>query len=228
MNFSPTLVQLWEEGLIWTEGVLPTLYLTAISTVLAYIIGMPLGILLHYTSKDGIKPIAWLNKTLGIIVNILRSVPFIILMVALIPFARLIVGKSYGNSAMIVTLVIAAFPYIARMVESSIKEVDKGVIEAAQSMGISNFKLITKVLIPEAKPSLITGAVISTVTVLSYTAMASTISADGLGAIAIINGHQQMNNDVIWVCCLLIVIIVQVIQEIGMLISRKSDKRIRN
>ena len=153
--------------------------------------------------------------------------PFIILMVAMLPVAKLVVGKSLGNSAMIVTLVIAATPYIARMVESSIKEVNHGVIEAAQSMGATNFQLIYKVLIPEAKPSLIIGAVISTVTVLGYSAMAGTIGGGGLGMIAITYGHQRSNPDIIWVSVVLIVIIVQVIQEVGMRIAHKTDKRSR-
>ena len=151
--------------------------------------------------------------------------PFIVLMVAMLPVAKLIVGTSMGNSAMIVMLVIAAAPYVARMVESSIKEVSSGVIEAAQSMGASNMRIIFKVLIPEAKPSLIVGAVISTVTILSYSAMAATIAGGGLGAIAIIWGHQRFNEEIIWICVALIIIIVQIIQEVGMRIAKATDKR---
>ena len=151
--------------------------------------------------------------------------PFIILMVAMLPVAKFIVGTSLGNKAVIVTLVIAAAPYVARMVESSIKEVDKGVIEAAEAMGTPRFQIITKVLIPEAKPSLITGAVISMVTVLGYSAMAATIGGTGLGQIAIVYGHQRFNQDIIWFAALLCIIIVQVIQEVGMYIVRKTDKR---
>jgi len=168
-----------------------------------------------------------LNKILSVFVNIFRSIPFIILMVAMLPVAKLLVGTSIGNKAMIVTLVIAAAPYVARMVESSLKEVDAGVIEAAQAMGSSNFQIITKVLIPEAKPSLIIGAVISTVTILGYSAMSATIGGTGLGQIAIVYGHQRFKDDIIWICMVLIVIIVQIIQEVGMLIARKTDKRIR-
>ena len=153
------------------------------------------------------------------------SVPFIILMVAMLPVAKFIVGTSLGNKAVIVTLVIAAAPYVARMVESSIKEVDKGVIEAAEAMGTPRFQIITKVLVPEAKPSLITGAVISMVTVLGYSAMAATIGGTGLGQIAIVYGHQRFNQDIIWFAALLCIIIVQVIQEVGMYIVRKTDKR---
>lgn len=181
---------------------------------------------MRITDKEGICPISWLNKILGVIVNVFRSIPFVILMIAMLPAAKLIVGTSLGNKAMIVTLIIAAVPYVARMAESSIKEVDKGVIEAAQAMGTSSFKIIYKVLIPEAKPSLIVGSVISLVTILGYSAMAGTIGGGGLGMIAITYGYQRFNNDIIWICVLLTVIIVQLIQEIGMLIAKKTDKRI--
>ncbi len=147
-------------------------------------------------------------------------------MVACLPAAKFIVGTSLGNKAMIVMLVIAAIPYVARMTESSFKEVDKGVVEAAQAMGSSTLKIIYKVLIPEAKPALMVGAVISLVTILGYSAMAGTIGGGGLGMIAISFGYQRFNNDIVWICVLLTVIIVQLIQEFGMLIARKADKRI--
>lgn len=219
------LSKLWESGMLQL-GVWETIYMTFLSTFFAYIIGLPLGILLCVTDKGGIHPIPWLNKIVGIIVNIFRSIPFIILMVACLPVAKLIVGTSLGNKAMIVMLVIAAAPYVARMAESSIKEVDAGVIEAAQAMGTSSFKIIYKVLIPEAKPSLIVGAVISLVTVLGYSAMAGTIAGGGLGAIAINYGYQRYQDNVVWICVLLSVIVVQIIQEVGMLIARKTDKRL--
>ncbi|MGN0552221.1 MAG: methionine ABC transporter permease [Oscillospiraceae bacterium] len=222
---SDLLAQLIEKGVL-QKGIWETIYLTFISAFFSYIIGLPLGVLLNVTSSDGIKPIPWLNRILGFIVNIFRSIPFVILMVAMLPVAKLIVGTSLGNKAMIVTLIIAAAPYVARMVESSIKEVDKGVIEAAQSMGTSNFKIICKVLIPESKPSLLVGAVISLVTILGYSAMAGTIGGGGLGTIAINYGYQRFNNDIIWVCVVLTIIIVQLIQEFGMMLARKTDKRI--
>ncbi len=225
-HFSEMFIKLWNNGDIG-RGIWETIYLTVLSTLIAYIIGLPLGLLLSVTSEGGIHPIGWLNRILGIVVNIFRSMPFIILMVAMLPVAKLVVGTALGNKAMIVMLVIAAAPYIARMVESSIKEVDAGIIEAAQAMGTPNFKIVCKVLIPEAKPALIVGAVISIVTVLGYSAMASTIGGGGLGAIAIIYGHQRSNPDIVWFCVVLIVIIVQVIQEVGMWIARKTDKRVR-
>lgn len=221
---SELLKQLFADGTI-ARGVADTLTMTVISTFVAYLIGLPLGIILNVTEKDGVKPNVWINKTLGVIVNIFRSIPFIILMVAMLPVAKLIVGTSLGNEAMVVMLVIAAAPYVARMTESSLKEVDKGVIEAARSMGASTFEVVVKVLLPEAKPSLLVGAVISTVTVIGYTAMAGTIGGTGLGQIAITYGYQRFKDDVIWVCVLFMVAIVQIIQEVGMLIARKTDKR---
>ncbi len=217
--------QLGAEGFLL--GVWETLYMTAISTAVAYCIGLPLGILLCITDKDGVKPIVWLNKIVGFLVNILRSIPFIILMVALIPVSRAIMGTSIGNRAMIFMLIVAAAPYIARMVESSVKEVDKGVVEAARSMGANTFEIVWKVLLPEAKPSLIVGAVISSVTVLGYSAMAGTIAAGGLGSIAVTQARPSNAQDVIWLCVALIVVIVQAIQELGMFLAKKTDKRVR-
>lgn len=217
--------QIIDKGILQL-GIWETVYMTFISAFFSYILGLPLGIMLCVTDKGGIHPIPWLNKILGFIVNIFRSIPFVILMIAMLPAAKLIVGTSLGNKAMIVTLIIAASPYVARMAESSIKEVDAGVIEAAQAMGTSSFKIVYKVLIPEAKPSLIVGAVISLVTILGYSALAGTIGGGGLGMIAITYGYQRFNNDIVWVCVLLTLIIVQLIQEIGMLIARKTDKRI--
>lgn len=219
-------MQLWESNAFWTAA-WETVYMTGIATVVSYVIGLPLGVVLAVTDEGGIRPIRWLNQLLGIIVNVFRSIPFIVLMVAMLPVAKLVVGSSLGNAAMVVMLIIAASPYIARMVESSIKEVPGGVIEAAQAMGTSNFKIIYKVLIPEAKPSLIVGAVISSVTVLGYSAMASTIGGGGLGAIAITKGHQRFNDDVIWFCVIIIILIVQVIQEVGMRLAHRTDKRVR-
>ncbi len=224
--FSDMLVQLWENNLILL-GIWQTIYMTVISTAVSYLIGLPLGLVLSVTDDGGIHPVRWLNRVLGVIVNALRSVPFVILMVAMLPVAKLIVGTSLGNRAMIVTLIIAAAPYVARMVESSIKEVDAGVIEAAQAVGASSFQIVWKVLIPEAKPSLIVGSVISMVTILGYSAMAGTIGGTGLGQIAISYGYQRFQDDVIWVCVVLTILIVQIIQEVGTRIARRVDKRVR-
>lgn len=219
------LQKLLDNGIL-QYGIWETIYMTLLSTIFAYVIGLPIGLILSVTGKNGIRPIAWLNRILGIIVNIFRSIPFIILMVAMLPVAKFIVGSSLGNKAMIVTLVIAAAPYVARMVESSIAEVGGGVIEAAKAMGTPTFKIVTKVLILEARPSLITGAIISMVTILGYSAMAGTIGGGGLGQIAITYGYQKYQNNIIWICVALTIIIVQIIQELGAVIARRSDRRI--
>ena len=225
--FSNLFYQLVEQGVL-IRGIWETVYMTLLSTLVAYLIGLPIGIVLNITGKGGLHPIRWLNTALGFLVNIFRSIPFIILMIAMLPVARVLVGTSLGNKAMVVMLIIAAAPYVARMVESSLQEVKPGVIEAAQAMGASDSVIIWKVLIPEAKPALITGAVISTVTILGYSAMAGTISGGGLGQIAINYGYQRSNNDIIWVCVVLTVIIVQIIQSVGMRVAHKVDKRIKH
>ena len=226
MQFSDIFVKLWNAGLI-QKGVWETIYMTGNATVISYLLGLPLGIVLNVTDRTGLHPVPWLNRLLGLVVNFFRSIPFIVLMVSMLPVAKFIVGSSLGNGAMIVMLVIAATPYIARMVESSLKEIDAGVIEAAEAIGCSNFQIVMKVLIPEAKPSLITGGIISMVTILGYSAMAATIGGTGLGQIAIVYGHQRSKPDVTWVCVLLLVIIVQIIQAVGTEIVHRTDKRIR-
>lgn len=223
--FSEMFYKLWNNGLIQL-GIWETVYMTLISSAFAYLIGLPLGVILNVTDKKGIAPHPKLNSVLGFVVNFFRSIPFIILMVAMLPVAKFLVGTMIGNKAVIVMLIVAAAPYVARMVESSLNEVNVGVIEAAQSMGASNFEIMCKVLVPEAKPALITGAAISVVTILGYSAMAATIGGTGLGQIAIIYGHQRSNDDITWICVFLIWIIVQVIQELGRYIAVKTDKRI--
>ena len=223
---SEMFYKLWNNGLIQL-GVWETIYMTLISSAIAYVIGLPLGVILSVTDANGIRPTPWVNRILGFVVNFFRSIPFIILMVAMLPVAKFIIGTSLGNGAVIVMLVIAAAPYVARMVESSVKEVGFGVIEAAQSMGCTNMQIVTHVLLPEANPALIQGAVISMVTILGYSAMAATIGGTGLGQIAIIYGHQRSNDDITWICVLLTVVIVQIIQIVGTYIARKTDKRIK-
>ncbi len=219
--------KLWANGLI-QMGIWETVYMTMIASFFSYLFGLPLGVILTVTDKNGICENRAVNSILGFAVNFFRSIPFIILMVAMLPVAKSVVGTSLGNKAVIVMLIIGASPYVARMVESSIKEVDAGVIEAAQAMGANKLQIICKVLLPEAKPSLIIGAAISIVTILSYSAMAATLGGTGLGQIAIIYGHQRNNSDITWICVFLTVIIVQIIQMAGMAIAQKTDKRIRN
>ena len=207
------------------EGIRDTLYMTLASTLFGYIIGLPMGIVLTVTDKDGIRPNAAVYKVLDVISNLLRSIPFIILLIVLIPFTRFVVGRSYGSTATIVPLTIAAAPYIARMVESSLKEVDAGVIEAARSMGASDFQIVTKVMLVEARPSLIVGATISLGTILGYSAMAGTVGGGGLGDIAIRYGYTRWQTDIMVVTVVLLVILFQIFQTIGMKIANRLDRR---
>ena len=207
------------------EGIRDTLYMTLASTLFGYIIGLPMGIVLTVTDKDGIRPNAAVYKVLDVISNLLRSIPFIILLIVLIPFTRFVVGRSYGSTATIVPLTIAAAPYIARMVESSLKEVDAGVIEAARSMGASDFQIVTKVMLVEARTSLIVGATISFGTILGYSAMAGTVGGGGLGDIAIRYGYTRWQTDIMVVTVVLLVILFQIFQTIGMKIANRLDRR---
>ena len=215
--------EMWFDLMAWHTYC--TMYMTVVGTVGAYLLGMPLGILLSVTDKDGIRPVFALNWGLGTFINIMRAVPFLILAIVLIPIPRFIVGTSLGYQAVAITLIIAAFAFVARIVENSIKEVDKGVIEAARSMGASTFQIIYKVLVPEAKPSLILGAAISATTILGYSAMAGILSGDGLGFIAISYGYYRYQRDIMWVAVALLVILVMVGQFFGNLLARKVDKR---
>lgn len=207
------------------RGISETVYMTVVSTLLGYALGLPTGILLAVTDKDGIRPNIVCYKILDVIANIIRSIPFLILLILLIPFTRGLIGKSYGSTATIVPLVIAAAPFIARMVESSLKEVDAGVIEAARSMGAGNFTIITKVMLVEARTSLITGSTIAIGTILGYSAMAGSVGGGGLGDIAIRYGYYRYETDIMIVTVVLLVVLVQIFQTIGMRIASKLDRR---
>ena len=211
----------------WAQALWETLYMVAVSTVVSYAIGLPVGLLLVVSDKGGIRPIPVLNTVLGGVVNILRSVPFLILGVMITPMTRAITGSSIGTTAMIVPLTMAAAPYVARMVESSIKEVPFGVIEAAQSMGASPWQIVWKVLVPEAKPSLMVGGAISVVTILGYSAMAGFIGGGGLGAVAVTYGYNRYQFDIMLVAVIIIVVVVQIFQEAGLWLARRLDKRNR-
>jgi D-methionine transport system permease protein len=202
-----------------------SLFMTVFATLGAYLIGMPLGILLSVTDKDGIKPMVAFNQIVGAFINIMRAVPFLILAVVAIRIPRFIIGTSLGYRAMTITLVIASFAFVARMVENSIKEVDKGVIEAAHSMGASTFQVIYKVLIPEAKPSLVLGAAISATTILGYSAMAGILGGDGLGFVAITYGYYRMQRNIMWIAVVILIVLVMVGQFAGNRIARAIDKR---
>lgn len=204
-----------------------SLYMTLISAALAYVAGLPLGILLVVTDKNGIRPMPAFNAVLGTIINLLRSVPFLILFIALRGVTSAIVGKAYGARAVIVALFVAAAPFIARMVESSLKEVDPGVIEASQSMGAGTMQIVLKVLLPEARASLLVGAAISITTILGYSAMAGIVGGGGLGAVAINYGYYRNETAMMWIMIVILVLIVQVFQEAGLRLSRAVDRRIR-
>ncbi|MDD6492107.1 MAG: ABC transporter permease [Firmicutes bacterium] len=207
------------------EGTWATLYMTLVSTLFGYLVGLPLGITLAITDKGGIKPNAAVYKVLDFIVNLTRSIPFLILLILVMPLTKLIVGQSYGSTATIVPLTIAAAPFIGRMVESSLKEVDKGVIEAAQSMGAGTFTVIWKVLLAEARTSLLVGVTIAVGTILGYSAMAGVVGGGGLGDIAIRYGYYRYETGIMIVTIVILVILVQILQGIGMMLSKKLDRR---
>lgn len=208
-------------------GLQETVFMVALSSLLSYLIGIPLGIFLIVTDKDGIQPNGLINTVLGVIINLMRSVPFIIMLLAALPLTRFIVRTTLGPKAVVVPLVLAAAPYIARMVESSLKEVGAGVVEAAKSMGASNFQIVRKVMLPEAKPSLLMGAAISITTILGYSTMAGFVGGGGLGTLAINYGYYRYQTDVMLVTVVVLVIIVQLIQESFLWMARHADKRAR-
>lgn len=218
---------MWTKEVVWMilEGIKDTLYMTLVSTFFGYLLGLPMGITLAITDKNGIKPNPIIYKILDFIANIVRSIPFLILLILIIPFTRFLVGKSYGSTATIVPLTIAAAPFIARMIESSLNEVDKGVIEAAQSMGADTFTIIWKVLLVEARTSIMVGVTIATGTILGYSAMAGSVGGGGLGDIAIRYGYYRYQTDIMFVTVILLVVLVQIFQTIGMKLSNKLDKR---
>lgn len=221
-----TLAEWWAKyGNMLLSAIWATVYMTVVSTFVGYLFGLPLGVVLTVTDKDGLKPNAGIYKILDFICNILRSVPFLILLILIIPFTKMLVGKSYGTTAVIVPLTIAAIPFIARMVESSLKEVDAGVIEAAQSMGASNLQIVWKVLLVEGRTSLLVNATIAMGTILGYSAMAGAVGGSGLGAIAIQYGYNRYQYDIMFVTVVLLIILFQLFTNLGMFISRKLDKR---
>lgn len=218
----------WEKlfPLLW-DSTLETLYMTFASSLIAYVIGLPLGVLLVITKKGSIMEAPTFNTILGVIINFLRSIPFIIMLALLFPMTRAVVGTAIGTKAIVFPLIISAFPYIARMVEGSLDEVDHGIIEAAQSMGSTNWQIICKVLLPEAVPSLINGAAISVTTILAYTAMASAAGGGGLGALAITKGLNLRKFDVMYSASLLLVALVQIITVFGSRLTRRLDHKHR-
>ena len=219
MVWTPEIIQM-----IW-KGIGETLYMTLMSTALGYLFGLPMGVLLAVSDKEGLAPNRWLYKVLDVTANIVRSVPFLILLILLIPFTRFLIGKSTGSTATIVPLVVAAIPFIARMVESSMKEVDPGVIEAAKAMGAGNLRIIVKVLLVEARTSLITGCTISIGTILGYSAMAGVVGGGGLGDIAVRYGYYRWKTEIMIVTVILLIVLVQIFQSVGMMLASRLDRR---
>lgn len=218
----------WSQyGSLLLGGTKDTLIMVIVSTIFAYVLGLPLGVLLNITQPHGIWPHKWVNRIVGWIINVGRSLPFIILMIAIMDFTKLIVGTKIGIRGAIVPLVVSAAPFIARMVETSLAEVDAGVVEAAQSMGASRFQIVKKVYLPEALPSLILGASISIITILAYTAIAGAVGAGGLGDLAIRYGYQRRVPAMMWVTVILIIVMVQIIQSVFSWLSTRLDKRLR-
>ena len=209
------------------EELINTLIMTFGSSLFAYIIGLPLGILLVVWAKDGIAPSPRAQEILGVAINLIRSVPFLILLVAIQSFTRALVGTTVGVRAILVPLTLASAPYVARIIESSLKEVDRGVIEAARSMGAATWQIIWKVLLPEARPSLLVNGTIAVTPILGYSAMAGFVGAGGLGAIAINYGYYRFEEGIMWIAIVLLVIVVQVIQSLGMALVKRVDRRVR-
>lgn len=216
----------WDQllPLLW-EGTKETLYMTLWSGLFAYLLGLPLGVLLVVTKRGHIMPHPTLNTVLGAVINFLRSIPFIILLAMLFPVTRIVMGRAIGTRSVIFPLIISAFPYVARMVEGSLEEVDRGILEAAQSMGSTNGQLIFKVLLPEAIPSLMNGAAITLTTILAYTAMASAAGGGGLGALAITKGYQQNKLDILYTTSIALVLLVQLFTVSGTRLSHWLDHR---
>ncbi len=220
------LLELTKNGLLF--AIWETLYVTVISTFFSYVIGLPLGVITVVGEPGGVLPLPRpVMAVINFVINILRSVPFLILMVVVIPLSRFFVGTSIGTTATIVPLIIAAFPFVARLVEASLREVDGGVVEAALSMGCSPLQVITKVMIPESRPSLISGFTTAFITILSYGAMAGAIGGGGLGSMALNLGYQRRMTIILWVSVVVLVILVQIFQSIGSRASVRLDKRVR-
>ena len=207
------------------EGVLDTLYMTLAATFLSYVFGLVMGVVLVICRKDGIRPNALVYGVLDVVVNLTRSFPFLILMIAVIPFTRFLVGTTIGNNATVVPLVLAAAPFVARLVEASLLEADSGVVGAALSMGASTWQINRKVLLPEALPSLINGSAVSAITILGYSAMSGAVGGGGLGKLAIMYGYNRYQTDIMIMTVVLLIIIVQAFQSFGNWATRRSDKR---
>lgn len=216
-----------EMRLMMADGVRETLFMTVLSTVFGYLLGLPMGVALAVTDRNGIRPNAVVYKILDVIANVVRSIPFLILLILIMPLTKLLVGRSYGTAATVVPLTVAAAPFIGRMIESSLNEVDRGVIEAAQSMGASTMTIIIRVLLVEARTSILVGVTIALGTILGYSAMAGIVGGGGLGDIAMRYGYYRYEKEIMFVAVILLVVLVQIFQTLGMKMSVKLDRRQR-
>lgn len=226
-SFGAIITDIYQNyGTMLAEGIRDTLYMVLMATLISYLFGLPIGVLAEVTGPEGIHPMKKLSNVLGAIINIGRSIPFIILLVAVMPFTRAVVGTTLGPKAATVPLIIAAIPFVARLVENSLKELDKGVVEAARAMGANDLQIVFKVMIPETLPSLILGVSLACITLVGYTAMAGTVGGGGLGDIAIRYGYYRYEPEIMIVTIVLLVVIVQIIQSIGHIISKRIDKKV--
>lgn len=216
-----------EMTLMMVDGVRETLFMTLLSTIFGYLLGLPMGVALAVTDKNGIRPNAVVYKILDVTANVVRSIPFLILLILIMPLTKLLVGRSYGTAATVVPLTVAAAPFIGRMIESSLNEVDRGVIEAAQSMGASTMTIIIRVLLVEARTSILVGVTIALGTILGYSAMAGIVGGGGLGDIAMRYGYYRYEKEIMFVAVVLLVVLVQIFQTLGMKMSVKLDRRQR-
>lgn len=216
-----------EMTIMMLDGVKETLYMTVLSTLFGYLLGLPMGVALAVTDKNGVRPNTIVYKVLDVIVNITRSIPFLILLILIMPLTKLLVGKTYGTAATVVPLTVAAAPFIGRMIESSLNEVDRGVVEAAQSMGASTMTIIIRVLLVEARTSILVGVTIALGTILGYSAMAGIVGGGGLGDIAMRYGYYRYEEEIMLVAVVLLVVLVQIFQTAGMKMSVKLDRRQR-
>ncbi|WP_277613412.1 methionine ABC transporter permease [Brevibacillus humidisoli] len=221
-TYLPNVIKFWD---IIEQSIFETIYMVGVSLFFSALIGIPLGVLLVVTSRNHLLPLPAINQLLGLVVNVFRSIPYIVLIILLIPFSRLLIGTSIGPEAAIISLVVGSAPFIARLVETAIREVNRGVIEAAQSMGATNWQIIRKILIPESLPAIVSGTTVTAVGLIGYSAMAGVVGAGGLGAVAFNYGFNGFKPDIMIVTTIFLIILVQGVQMIGDLIARKLDHR---
>jgi len=222
LTYLPNVVKFWD---YIEKAIYETLYMVSFSLLFSALIGIPLGVLLVITSRNHLTPMPTFNQLLGTVINVLRSIPYIVLVIILLPVSRALIGTSIGPEAAIISLVVGAAPFIARLVETAIREVNRGVIEAAQSMGASNWQIIRKILLPEALPAIVSGVTVTAVSLIGYSAMAGVIGAGGLGAMAFSYGFNGFKGDILLITTVMLIVLVQGVQMVGDYVARKLDHR---